>query len=720
MALGVSTMASHKAIVRKLPAVETLGSVSTVCSDKTGTLTKNEMTAVAFITASTRYSVTGVGYDPTLGVLVQPDGTTAVPAENLALIRGLLLSAVLPNDGGLSKSSTGDGSWGISGDPTDVAPLVLFEKSGGSYRTAQSAARKLAVVPFESEHKWQGVCVADESSPTSRVVHIKGAPERIIPMCATALSGDSLDAPASPLDKSFWEAAAAELSSKGLRVLACARWHPPADWDTSTLTVPWVTNSKPFLTMVGLIAILDPPRPECIKAIAAFHEAGIVCKMITGDHPKTALAIGVALGLAKPGGMTLTGPQVDALSDEELKKQVLECNVYARASPDNKIRIVKALQSNKQIVSMTGDGVNDAPSLKAANIGVAMGITGTDVSKEAAKIVLQDDNFGTIVEAVREGRRVWDNLQKIFLYNLPTNFSQGLVVFFSFALGFKESPLTPIQVLYVNMIISVTLGGALSFEVEEAGMMKRKPRASNEPLVGTKIIYRTIYVTALMVVAIIGIFVWGESLHWPIGRCRAAAFTLLVISSTFYGLNCRSNSEFALGASLLRPNRVFWGSFLGVSAVQAIIVHVDGINQFFSCESVDITNGVCTTMGGVEWGVIIAVSLLIFFIVELEKFICGYISAHWDFLAPLGRLFQHKEGEEHTWSFLATSASFHGVSHFRDSHRVPPDSSKGRFSSRSLSSKVLSLRAKSDISAEKQVLSVREADYAAGTVKLTC
>jgi magnesium-transporting ATPase (P-type) len=378
------------------------------------------------------------------------------------------------------------------------------------------------------------------------------------------------------------------------------------------------------------------------------------------------------------------------MSEEELKREVLLCNVYARASPDNKIRIVKALQSNGQIVSMTGDGVNDAPSLKAANIGVAMGITGTDVSKEAAKIVLQDDNFGTIVEAVREGRRVWDNLRKVFLFNLPTNFAQGMVVFFSFVLGMHEAPLTPIQVLYVNMIISVTFGGALSFEVEERGLMQRKPRRASEPLISAPILFRTFYATAVMVIGIIGVFQWSLSLGNSVGQARAAAFTLLVISSIFYCLNCRSTTEFALGPSLLRPNSAFWASVVGVSTLQAIIVHVAPINQFFSCETADVAKGHCHPLGQLEWGVILAVAVFIFLLVELEKaFVLPHImNADWH----LPHIFHHVEGEEGKWSFLATSASFHGVSHLKSTHAPAADASRGNFSTRNLAAKLQSKR----------------------------
>jgi magnesium-transporting ATPase (P-type) len=306
MALGVSNMASKKAIVRKLPAVETLGSVSTVCSDKTGTLTKNEMTAVELVTAEANYTVKGVGYDPRLGKVLSSAGPDAPPvgAEQEARLRALVLSAVLPNDGGLSVEGA---KVGISGDPTDVAPLVLFEKLGGSYTAAQAAFPKLGVVPFESLHKWQAVLVEDKGVPGGRVVHLKGAPERLIPLCGTAVAREDAAGAPAPIDAATWTAKAAALSSKGLRVLALARWVPDAAWDSKNLTVEWIGAQSGALTLVGLVAILDPPRDECIQAIREFHAAGIEVKMITGDHPQTAVAIGAALGLCPPGGEVHTG-----------------------------------------------------------------------------------------------------------------------------------------------------------------------------------------------------------------------------------------------------------------------------------------------------------------------------------------------------------------------------------------------------------------------------
>jgi magnesium-transporting ATPase (P-type) len=495
---------------------------------------------------------------------------------------------------------------------------VLYKKVGGDHLASKKDYPVIKAIPFESLHKWQGCLVKDPGSGGgARMLHVKGAPERVLAMCSQSLLGGKEVA----IDAAQWGAKVAEYASKGLRVLAVARWAPPPQWKgEAEVSVEWAASqSPPFLTLVALMAILDPPRPECVEAIAEFHRAGIVVKMITGDHPGVALAIGQKLGLADPTGQVSTGPEVDRMSDSELAARVVQCNVYARASPDNKIRIVKALQSHKQVVSMTGDGVNDAPSLKAADVGVAMGITGTDVSKEAAKIVLQDDNFATIVKAVKEGRKVWDNLQKVFLYNLPTNFAQGFVVFFAFVLKMHHSPLTPIQVLYTNMVLAISLGIALSSEVPEAGVMDRKPRSSSLPLVSPHIVLRTLWVTSTLVVAILGFFQWAQSQGFDIGRARAGAFTLLVVSSTLYGLSCRSTVEFALGPSLFRPNVFFWVSFLCLLGAQAFIVHTEGVNRYFSCEGDEVLHGQCSPMGTEEWAPIALISAAVFFAVETEK-----------------------------------------------------------------------------------------------------
>lgn len=409
LALGVREMAKHNAIIRKLPAVETLGSVTVICSDKTGTLTKNEMTVTQLVTATGQYAVTGIGYAPT-GTFLQPaaatTGTAAagkdseaaasapVDAAQLGRFRRMLAIGALCNDGGLqpppppppgaAAAAAAAAPWAISGDPTDVALLTAAAKAGADLSALRAAHPRVDTVPFESDYKFQAVLHDEVHDPEAtasgsgsgagaggkvRRVIVKGAPERLIQRCKWQVVGDDLSRVA-PCDHGYWEAATAELSSRGLRVLAYLRAAAPGGGATSNITVEDIAGGEPWLTLVCLVAILDPPREECVAAIEECHTAGITVKMITGDHAATAKAIAVMLGITDAGGEVLTGPQVDAMADEELARHVMGCNVYARASPEGKIRILTALQGppNLQIASMTGDGVNDAPALKKANI----------------------------------------------------------------------------------------------------------------------------------------------------------------------------------------------------------------------------------------------------------------------------------------------------------------------------------------------------------------
>jgi len=416
LSLGTSHMAKHHAIVKALPSVETLGSVMVICSDKTGTLTKNEMTVVAARTAEYLYKVTEVGYDPT-GGKVMAEGPEAEPKD--ISLKEMTKGAVLCNDSRLERTTVKKRAMVLPvGDPTEVALCTLGEKLQIAAEQLRSSMPRIGVIPFESEHKFMCTFHAHPENPAKVIVYAKGAPDRLVVKCATQLDASGQ---AVPINVEFWQQQAAELSGRGLRCLAiCRHEMDKANLADAVAKGPaFVTlASEPFMTFLGLAAIMDPPRQECIQAIREAHQAGIVVKMITGDHPGTAKAIGEQLGIVdKEHGLVKTGPELDTMSMEELRQVVLKCNVYARASPENKISIVRALQAEQQVCSMTGDGVNDAPALRAADIGVAMGITGTDVSKDAAKMILTDDNFATILVAVKEGRRVWDNLKKLLLFN---------------------------------------------------------------------------------------------------------------------------------------------------------------------------------------------------------------------------------------------------------------------------------------------------------------
>ncbi|KAF6261592.1 cation transporting ATPase [Scenedesmus sp. NREL 46B-D3] len=639
LAIGTTVMAKNNAIIRQLPAVETLGSLDVICSDKTGTLTKNEMTVVSIRTAERLYNVSGVGYAPKGGFSVQgktsrlatngngsevaADGNAPAPAAGscsaaeLHALQALLEGAILCNDSVLSKSSeNGKETYTPLGAPTEVALLTVCEKAGIDQKQLKQAKPRVGSVPFESEHKFMAT-VHEEGPPTAaaagaaprkRVIFVKGAPDRLMPLCKSQVAGDDISVPSAPLDLGFWQEQQAALSSKGLRVLALCRAEIPADEDLSALTPAAILGRGKFLSMVMLLAILDPPREEAMTAIKVAHRAGIQVKMITGDHALTALAIGSMLGIAGKG-QVFTGPEIDRIDDGALRAIVLSCNVYARASPENKLRIVRALQELKKTVAMTGDGVNDAPALKAADVGVAMGITGTDVSKEAAKMVLADDNFASIVAAVKEGRRVWDNIRKILVFNLPVNLAQGLSVLYSYILGNPNAPLTALQVLLVNLVTSVTLGLALAAEPAEPSVMERPPRRPNKRLVGKLLLWRCFFVCHLVVVLVLGMFEWALTTGRTLGQARAEAFNVLVGAQVVYFITCRFLKTSTFHPRVFKGNKVIYVSVPATLALMVFLTYTPAVNNFFSMEA----------LVGVQVARVAVCMVVIYAIVEVEK-----------------------------------------------------------------------------------------------------
>ena len=456
LAIGVQRMAKRNAIIRKLPAVETLGAVSVICSDKTGTLTRNEMTVRSIATAKNLFDLSGTGYDP--------HGTISlsgrdVLSEHWPLLHELSRAAMLCNDASLEQK---DNEWLVYGDPMEGALLVAGIKAGLDIQIEIQKYPRTDLIPFESEHRF--MATLHHSHGGEAFIFVKGAPEQILQMCAFQRSSEG-DV---PLDKAYWLERIEALAAKGQRVLAMAV--KPVAPEKLELTFSDVENDMVILGMFGMI---DPPREEAIVAVEACKRAGIRVKMITGDHGSTALAISRQLKLLNTEEV-LTGEEIEKMSEEELKARVNDVDVYARVDPEHKLLLVKLLQKQGLIVAMTGDGVNDAPALKRADVGTAMGHNGTEAAKEAAEMVLADDNFASIMHAVEEGRTVYDNLKKSIAFILPTNGGEALIVLGAIVLGFEQLPLTPVQILWVNMITAVTLALALAFEPPEKNVIHRE------------------------------------------------------------------------------------------------------------------------------------------------------------------------------------------------------------------------------------------------------
>ncbi len=539
LAIGVSRMAKRRAIIRKLPAVETLGSTMVICTDKTGTLTQNEMTVQRIRAGAQDLRVGGVGYGPAGGIEPGPG-----PAALEVLRAGLLC-----NDTALAED---DGRWQVAGDPTEAALLTSAAKGGLGRQAEEAALPRLDAIPFESQHQY--MATLHDAGDGRRVVYLKGAVEKVLARCSTALGEDG---GRSALDVAGVLAQVDELAADGLRVLAFARGELPDGRDALEHE-----DVESGLTFIGLQAMMDPPRPEAVTAIAACHTAGITVKMITGDHAATATAIARQIGLAGPDDEAATGAEMAALKDRDFIELARRVNVFARVTPEQKLRLVEALQARELVVAMTGDGVNDAPALKQADIGVAMGITGTDVAKDAADMVLTDDDFASIEAAVEEGRGVFDNLVKFMMYALPTNVGQGLVLLAGVALG-TALPILPLQILWINMITAVLLGLGLAFELKEPGIMLRPPREPGARLVSRGVVIRIVVAGVILLVCAFALFEWMHAQGYSDAQARTAAVNVFMSVQIFYLFACRS-----LGRSLFRfspfGNRIV---VLGVAVV---------------------------------------------------------------------------------------------------------------------------------------------------------
>jgi magnesium-transporting ATPase (P-type) len=586
LAIGTQRMAQRHAVVRRLPAVETLGSVTAICTDKTGTLTKNEMTLVAAVLPTRVVEVHGAGYAPEGGFAVAGAPLDAATAGDL---QAFARCALLCNDAALHHE--GD-AWHLTGDPTEGALLTLALKAGLDPAAERERHARVEAIPFESQHRFMATLHRDAAGAAR--VYLKGAPERVLELCTATADG-------APLDRAMWQAALERAARAGQRVLALARAQLPAG--TRALSLADIT---PRFTLLGLAVLIDPPRPEAIEAVARCRAAGVDVKMVTGDHAVTAAAIGRQLGLEHR--RALDGPEIETLDDTRLAARVAETGVVARASPEHKLRLVAALRSQGHVVAMTGDGVNDAPALKSADIGVAMGGKGTDAAREAADIVLTDDNFASIAAAVGEGRTIFDNIKKALLFILPTNGGEAGVILLAVGLGLAL-PVTAAQILWINMVTAVTLAIALAFEPPEPGLMARPPRPPAEPLLTPLLLTRIAYVSLLMVVMAFFVFHWQLDRGLPLEAARTATVNMLVLGELTYLFNARHFVASSFARDTLTGNRVaFWMAAL-LLGLQLVFTHLGPMQALFETVALDAA----------AWSVVVALALVKFGLVEVEK-----------------------------------------------------------------------------------------------------
>ncbi|WP_404424977.1 cation-transporting P-type ATPase [Thalassospira australica] len=597
MAIGVQRMAGRNAIIRRLPAVETLGAVSVICSDKTGTLTRNEMTVQSIWLAGLHVKVDGIGYAPHGGFSI--DGGDR-PVDDIPGLIELSRIAALCNEARLYQT---DGTWQIAGDPMEGALQVLALKAGLDRTHEQGLFPRTDIVPFDSQHKFMATLHHDHQGHD--MVFIKGAPEKIIAMSTHERAADGGEI---AIDDEKWLAALDRLAEQGQRVLGIA--FKPMPKGTTELEFDDVTGG---MVIVGLVGMIDPPRPEAIAAVADCHAAGIRVKMITGDHSGTACAIGAQLGLENAGAV-LTGPQLDAMSDAELHECVRTTDIFARTSPENKLRLVTALQAHGHVVAMTGDGVNDAPALKRSDVGIAMGISGTEAAKEAAEMVLGDDNFASIVNAVREGRTVYDNLKKAIVFLLPVNGGESLGVLFAILMGLSL-PITPLQILWINMVSSIGLALALAFEQAEESIMNRPPRDRAQPILSGFLLWRILFVSCLFMAGIFGAFEMALYLGEDVETARTLAVNVLVAMEVFYLFSVRylaGSSLTVVGAMGTKPVLI---AITVVLVLQLSFTYLPPVQSLFDSRPVSIQYGIA----------IIATGIGLFLVLEIEKI----LRRHW-------------------------------------------------------------------------------------------
>ncbi len=591
LAIGVTRMAHRRAIIRRLPAVETLGAVSVICSDKTGTLTRNEMTAQVLLHAAGEITVSGSGYAPEGGF--SEAGRTLAPEH--PLLAEVARVAALCNDAELAETDAG---WTLAGDPTEGALLTLALKAGLDPHTLRSDWPRTDVIPFESEHRFMATLHHDHVGHGE--ILLKGAPEQVLARCAS----QRIDGGSAPLDRPAWQARMDDAAARGMRLLALAV-RPAA-----ARTLDFADIEDGGFTLLAVLGLADPPREEAIRAVAACRAAGIRVKMITGDHAATALAIGQQLGLVDATGSArvLTGAELDRLDPGALADAAVHTDVFARASPEHKLRLVEALQARGAITAMTGDGVNDAPALRRADVGVAMGHKGTEAAREAAEMVLADDNFASIAHAVEEGRTVYGNLKKAILFILPTNAAQASMVLLAILAGLTL-PITPVQILWVNLVTAVTLALALAFERPEPDVMRQPPRNPAEPLLTRFMLWRIGFVSVLLVAGAFGLFLWALERGLTLEAARTIAINALVMGEIFYLFNCRRLTAPVVGWRGLADNPAALVAVAVLLLLQAAFTWFAPMQALFGTAAPDAA----------AWLAIVVFGVLVYAIVELEK-----------------------------------------------------------------------------------------------------
>lgn len=591
LAIGVQAMARRNSIVRRLPAIETLGSVSVICTDKTGTLTRNEMMVSSVLTAQHLFALAGSGYQPE-GLLTLDDAQ--VEPDEHAVLEELARAAALCNDAQLREKN---GVWLTEGDPMEGALLAFAGKMDINVQQEQAQWQRTDAIPFDARHRYMATLNHNHQRQT--VVFVKGAPEQVLAMCQQQRNSDGSSA---ALDTRYWTEQAETIAAMGQRVLALAMQEMPAE--QTVLEQDAIQHS---LTLLGLVGMIDPPRAEAIAAVAECHQAGISVKMITGDHAQTAAAIGRQIHLQNTDRV-LTGKDIDSLDDLALQQLVMQCDVFARASPEHKLRLVTALQANGMTVAMTGDGVNDAPALKRADTGIAMGQKGSEASKEAADLVLADDNFASIVAAVREGRTVYDNIKKIITWTLPTNAGEAMIIIVAL-LGGMALPITPIQILWINLITAVTLGLALAFEPTETNTMRRPPRPRHEPLLNGTMSWYIVMIAVLILCGVYGIYHYAMDRQYSVELARTLVVNSLVSMEIFLLFFIRNIYGTALTWQAIRGTKVIWLVIVCISSAQLAITYLPALQQVFGTRPVAFWDGV----------LIFGIGVIVFAICEIEK-----------------------------------------------------------------------------------------------------